>query len=122
MSETATSTEQTTVPNTAPVKPKSDQIEIGALWKKEGRSQKFLSGTLDFKKNLTEAQWVDFAKTRQMQVVIFTNKFKQNERHPDLRIYVSKSRDQVPPAAPAKATNPNDTEQEAAVVDDGEII
>ena len=81
-------------------KPKSDQIEIGALWKKEGQSQKFLAGNLDFK-NLNETQWNEFVKTKQIATVIFSNKFKQKDTHPDLRVYLSKPR--VAAGAPAPA-------------------
>lgn len=110
--------EQATTPAPAN-KPKSDQIEIGALWKKEGRSQKFLAGNLDFK-NLTEEQWKDFLRTKQLQAVVFTNKFKQNERHPDLRIYLSKPKEQAAPAAaPSEAPA---TPAPAAAEGDGEII
>ncbi len=98
MSEQATST--ATVQ-----KPKSDQIEIGAIWKKEGKSQKFLAGNFDLK-NLTDTQWAEFQKTKQIPVVIFTNKFKQNERHPDLRVYLSKPKDSTPAAATSTAEAP----------------
>lgn len=82
---------------------KSDQIEIGALWKKEGKSQKFLAGNLNFK-DLPEDLWQEFIKTRQLATVIFTNKFKQKDTHPDLRVYLSKPKNA--PAAPAQAPKP----------------
>lgn len=103
-------------------KPKSDQIEVGALWKKEGKSQKFLAGNLDFK-NLSEEQWKELTRTKQIPVVIFTNKFKQNERHPDLRVYLSKPKE---PQAPAPAAAPAQAAPTAAPAPtaegDGEII
>lgn len=97
---------------------KSDQTEVGALWKKEGKTQKFLAGNLDFK-NLTEEQWKEVTRTKQIPVVIFTNKFKQNERHPDLRVYLSKPKEQAP--APA-ATPTVATPAPAAPEGDGEVI
>lgn len=52
--------------------------DIGALWKKEGKNQKFLSGYI---KDETGAQ---------TEVVIFANKYKQdNPKAPDYRIYLS---------------------------------
>lgn len=52
--------------------------DIGALWKKEGKNQKFLSGYI---KDETGAQ---------TEVVIFANKYKQdNAKAPDYRIYLS---------------------------------
>ena len=64
--------------------------DIGALWKKEGKSQKFLSGYI---KDETGAQ---------TEVVIFANKYKQdNPKAPDYRIYLSvKSEENT--KAPAK--------------------
>lgn len=64
--------------------------DIGALWKKEGKNQKFLSGYI---KDETGAQ---------TEVVIFANKYKQdNAKAPDYRIYLSvKSEDAA--KAPAK--------------------
>lgn len=72
---------------------KSDQIEIGALWKKDGREQKFLAGNIDLK---------PLGIDKVIPVVIFTNKFKQKDTHPDLRVYLSKPKnDTAPAAAPA---------------------
>ena len=76
------------------------QIEIGALWKKQGKTQKFLSGTINLKA---------IGYDKDVQIVVFTNKFKQKETHPDLRMYVSKPKPGTAPvaakpaAAPAKA-------------------
>jgi uncharacterized protein (DUF736 family) len=53
--------------------------DIGALWKKEGKSGKYLSGY--FKDELGE----------QVEIVIFSNKFKgENAKAPDYRVYISK--------------------------------
>ena len=75
-------------------KPKSDQTELGALWKKQGQAQKFLSGNLDL-----SAIGID----KQIPVVIFTNKFKQKDSHPDYRIFLSKPKPQAGAAEPAVA-------------------
>lgn len=53
--------------------------DIGALWKREGKTGKYLSGY--FKDELGE----------QVEIVIFTNKFKgENVKAPDYRVYMSK--------------------------------
>ena len=52
--------------------------DIGALWKREGKTQKYLSGY--FKDELGE----------QVEIVIFANKFKkENPKAPDYRVYLS---------------------------------
>lgn len=53
--------------------------DIGALWKREGKSGKYLSGY--FKDELGE----------QVEIVVFTNKYKgENAKAPDFRVYLSK--------------------------------
>jgi uncharacterized protein (DUF736 family) len=97
-------------------KPKSDQIEVGALWKKEGKSQKFLAGNLDLN-TFPEPLWAEFIKTKKLPLVIFTNKFKQKETHPDLRVYLSKPKES-PPAETPSQTEPVATQ----AASDNEII
>jgi hypothetical protein len=66
--------------------------EIGALWVKESPSQKYFSG-----------HFTDQDGSR-VKVVIFTNKHKKKETHPDYRVY--------------KSTDPqsqNNNQQEVAV-------
>lgn len=95
---------------------KSDQIEIGALWKKEGKNQKFLAGNINIK-NLTDDQVKQLIATKELPVVIFYNKFKQKDTHPDLRVYLSKPKASAPaPAAAKTAAAP------AAAENDNEII
>lgn len=81
----------------------SNQTEIGAIWKKDGATQKFLSISLDFGKEMTDEQWNEFVQTRKLSAVAFTNKFKQNGQHPDLRIFLSRPKDGAAPAKPAAA-------------------
>jgi len=67
-------------------KPESEwkKRELGALWKKEGKSQKFYSGYVKINKGTENEQ--------EIPVVIFVNKMKsENERAPDLLIYESKN-------------------------------
>lgn len=55
--------------------------ELGALWKRQGRNQNYLTGTLRIG---------DFGVEKEVRVVIFTNKNKaKNERAPDFIIYQS---------------------------------
>lgn len=54
--------------------------EIGALWKREGRNQKYLTGKLKQ------------ADGTEQQVVIFSNKNKTKDNQPDFRVYKSEPR------------------------------
>lgn len=86
--------------------------EAGVLWKrqKQGTNESYLVGTI----NLKNAGF-----DKDVPVVVFTNKRKQNNTHPDLRIYISekppvataKRADSAPVAAPQPAADtatPND--------------
>ncbi len=55
--------------------------DIGALWKREGKGQRYLSGKLT-------------VKGEQVDIVVFVNKFKEKENQPDFRVYYSKPRDE----------------------------
>ena len=55
--------------------------EIGALWKKEGTNQKFLSGYVKVD---------ELGLEKEIKVVVFANKNKSKDTAPDYRIYVSK--------------------------------
>ena len=59
---------------------KWQQREIGALWKNEGRNQKYLAGHI---KNVDGTE---------QKVVIFSNKNRSNDKAPHFRVY--KSEDQ----------------------------
>ena len=54
--------------------------EIGALWKREGKNQKYLTGK------------VKQADGSEQQVVIFSNKNKTKDNQPDFRVYKSEPR------------------------------
>ena len=55
--------------------------ELGALWKRQGRSQNYLTGMIKIG---------EFGVEKEVRVVIFTNKNKdKNERAPDFIIYES---------------------------------
>ena len=62
--------------------------ELGALWRREGRNQNFLSGMIRLKEDGVE---------REIKVVVFTNKGKaKNERAPDFIIYKDTPREDAP--------------------------
>lgn len=62
--------------------------ELGALWVRSGKSQKYLSGSI----NVETMPGV----TEQVKVVIFTNKGREkNERAPDYVIYRSEDQQDV---------------------------
>ena len=67
---------------------KSDwnNVEVGALWKRESKKsgEKYLSGTLKFPEGVTAGS--------EVQLIIFTNKSKKSEGQPDLRVYLSENR------------------------------
>ena len=59
--------------------------EIGALWKRSGSNQKYLSGKLKMDDGSTQ------------EIVIFTNKYKNADNQPDFRIYKSTNSQQQEP-------------------------
>jgi uncharacterized protein (DUF736 family) len=87
-----------------------NQNELGALWKKKSKTGlSFLSGYI----NDHDGQRID--------VVVFANSKKTNEKAPDYRLYVSKPLDnqnkvaassQAPKAAPVKKAQPVAQEDE----------
>ena len=59
------------------------QRELGALWKRQGRNQNYLTGTLRIG---------EFGVEKEVKIVIFTNKNKaKNERAPDFIVYESEA-------------------------------
>jgi uncharacterized protein (DUF736 family) len=67
--------------------------EIGALWKKDGPSQKYLSGYLTIDELGTQTK---------VNVVVFSNKNKSKDTAPDFRVYLSK--ENTPNQASAQTT------------------
>ena len=65
--------------------------ELGALWRREGKSQNYLSGVLKLG---------DFGTEKEYRVVVFTNKGKaKNERAPDFIVYEDRPREEFTTAA-----------------------
>jgi uncharacterized protein (DUF736 family) len=50
--------------------------EIGAFWKRESPSQKFLSGKIE-------------VEGKKLEVILFTNKYKEKDNQPDYRLFLS---------------------------------
>lgn len=57
--------------------------ELGALWKKKSATQTYLTGHLSFEDG------------ERINVVIFSNKNKKNDKAPDFRVYVSEPKTQA---------------------------
>ena len=66
--------------------------EVGALWLKQSPNQKYFSGHVTVED--------EFGDEKKLQVVVFRNRNKQKDNHPDFRIYKSVPRNtsgQKPP-------------------------
>lgn len=62
--------------------------DVGALWKREGQSQKYLSGYVKVD---------ELGIERELKIVVFSNKNKNNnDKAPDYRIYLSKPLEKTP--------------------------
>ena len=67
-------------------KPQSEwqKRECGALWLKQSPSQKYFSGHIVVSD--------EFGVEKKLKVVIFSNKHKKKDSHPDFRIYRSETK------------------------------
>jgi hypothetical protein len=81
------------------------QRELGALWRRSGKNQKYLSGYIKLGDEMEE---------KEVRLIVFTNKYKsENEKAPDFVIYES-----TPMEGQAQSTNKSqnsareDTEEE----------
>ena len=77
--------------------------ELGALWKKQSSNQKYLSGHIRVDDGMGGEEI--------LQVVIFSNKHKQKDNHPDFRIYKSLPQTQ----ATTSGQNPPASKEETAM-------
>ena len=80
--------------------------EIGALWVKESPSQKYMSG-----------HFTDQDGNR-VRVVIFTNKHKKKDTHPDYRVYKSVESGGVNQTNQVEAATVETTEIASAAVEE----
>lgn len=80
--------------------------ELGALWRREGKNQNYLSGLLKFG---------EFGTEKEVRVVVFTNKGKaKNEKAPDFIVYEDKPKEDVSiDSAPKAEALPEPTPQES---------
>ena len=80
-------------------KVKSDwqQREIGAFWTRDSAKGKYLSGSIEVD---------ELGVKKKMKVVMFPNRYKDNDKKPDYVLYVSKDTEEVTQKSP-KATESN---------------
>lgn len=75
---------------------KSDwsQREIGAFWTRDSAKGKYLSGSIEVD---------ELGVKKKMKVVMFPNRYKDNDKKPDYVLYVSKDTEQ--PITPTDTVN-----------------
>tara|TARA_R100000152_G_C6760301_1_gene184350 strand:- start:692 stop:988 length:297 start_codon:yes stop_codon:yes gene_type:complete len=84
--------------------------EMGALWKRtsKGSGQKYLAGHITIDELGTE---------KKVKIMAFSNKFKaENEKAPDLRIYLANTEEEETTAKTNKATVSTESSQEADLI------
>ena len=88
--------------------------ELGVLWKrtKTGTKNSYLTGTINLKKLIE--QGID--PSSDIALVIFPNKHKTKDTHPDLRVYVSEKKSST------STTNTTKTPVKTAVAQDDGLI
>ena len=76
--------------------------ELGALWRREGKTQNYLSGVLKFG---------EFGTEKEVRIVVFTNKGKaKNEKAPDFIVYEEKPREEYVKDSASSSAVDNATE------------
>ena len=80
--------------------------EVGALWKKESATQKFFSGHVKVD---------DYGEEKLLKVVVFSNRHKNKDSHPDFRIYTVE--DQKP-----RSANKEQSETVSSEVETEEVL
>lgn len=96
-----------------------DQKEMGVLWRREKQSnkEKYLTGPINLKNVVTflGIKTLDELLRTDLNVVVFSNKGKSKETHPDLRIYYSEPRQKTgATTAPARTPRAAEPVEEAA--------
>lgn len=75
--------------------------ELGALWRRSGKTQNYLSGILKFG---------EFGTEKEVRIVVFTNKGKsKNEKAPDFIVYEEKPREEYVGASTSEASSSVDS-------------
>ena len=82
--------------------------ERGALWKKQGKSQNYLTGVI---KSLD-----DMGQEVKNKVIVFANKNKTSENAPDFIIYESKDMNQADNTASAATSSDESSEEIPALL------
>lgn len=82
---------------------KSDwqQREIGAFWTKDSTKGKYLSGSIEID---------ELGVKKKMRVVMFPNRYKDNDKKPDYVLYVSKDTEEAKPKTEESAESDKNTE------------
>jgi len=84
--------------------------EVGALWKRvsKGSGQKYLAGHVKID---------ELGVEKKLKLIVFQNKYKgENEKAPDLRIYLTPDDDDNSGATAAKKESPAQTSQESDLI------
>lgn len=84
--------------------------EVGALWKKQSSTQKYLSGHIKIEDGMGGEEV--------LQVVVFNNKHKQKDNQPDFRIYKSVPKNQQNTSG-QKPPSSKDVDEMVATMPDG---
>lgn len=92
-------------------KTKSDwqQREIGAFWTRDSSKGKYLSGSIEVD---------ELGVKKKMKVVMFPNRYKDNDKKPDYVLYVSKDSDTSSSEAQATAENSSSAENKNSEIPD----
>lgn len=84
--------------------------ELGALWRREGKVQKYLSGVLKFG---------EFGTEQEIRVVVFTNKGKaKNEKAPDFIVYQDQPREALVSNESSQAESSTESVKEPVEAED----
>lgn len=84
--------------------------ELGALWRRDGKVQKYLSGVLKFG---------EFGTEQEIRVVVFTNKGKaKNEKAPDFIVYQDQPREALASNESSQAESQVESVKEPAESED----
>lgn len=70
--------------------------EMGAFWTQDGPKGKYLSGSIEVD---------ELGVKKKIRVVMFPNRFKDNDKKPDYVLYVSQDAEQDSPSTPEVTEN-----------------
>jgi len=92
-------------------KTKSDwqQREIGAFWTRDSSKGKYLSGSIEVD---------ELGVKKKMKVVMFPNRYKDNDKKPDYVLYVSKDSESPKSETQDSTENSSSTENKNSEIPD----